>query len=186
MGYVFDPSVLHECAKVGIDMPLEEGFDAITAALAERYPKHIHTGERSWVLNNAGGAMGQITLLHSSLTEYILLFGSPIGTEGHSGRYGAEVWDFMIKGEMWTYVEGDLERSVYRPGDGAYLSPSQAKGYRLPDHGWMLEYSRGFIPAMLPFGLADSLTSTLDVKTFGKTVKNYTKLVVGSLLKGKI
>ena len=50
----------------------------------------------------------------------------------------------------------------------------------------MLEYARGPIPLMLPFGLWDTLFSTLDVVTFGKTVGHYAELTVGELLKGKI
>ena len=57
---------------------------------------------------------------------------------------------------MWTYIEGELQRTVSLPGKMAFLGPGRAKGYRVPDHCWMLEYSRGFVPAMLPFGLADS------------------------------
>jgi C-8 sterol isomerase len=186
MGYVFDPEVLHECAKKGIGKPLETAFDVITAALVERYPEWIDGGPRKWVFNNAGGAMGQIHLLHASISEYVLLFGSPIGTEGHSGRYRTEVWDFMIQGEMWTYYEGDLTREEFEPGDAAFLSADRAKGYRLPTGGWMLEYSRGPIPTMLPFGLADAALSTLDLDAFGRTLVYYGRHVVRSMLKGKI
>ena len=50
----------------------------------------------------------------------------------------------------------------------------------------MLEYARGPIPTMLPFGLADTVFSTLDRRTVGKTVWQYGKLVVGNLLQGKV
>jgi len=39
---------------------------------------------------------------------------------------------------------------------------------------------------MLPFGLADVLSSTLDIPTFYKTVKIATREMVGNLLIGKI
>jgi hypothetical protein len=38
----------------------------------------------------------------------------------------------------------------------------------------------------MPFGLADVVSSTLDVPTFAKTLGIYTQAVVGQLLKGKI
>ena len=186
MGYVFDPKELERCAAAGIGKSSEAAFDAVTAALAERYPNHIDAGPREWILNNAGGAMGQLTLLHASLSEYVLLFGTPIGTEGHSGRYRTEVWDWVFSGEMWCYLEGEGERSVYGPGSTAYLPADGVKGYRIPEHAWMLEYARGPIPSMLPFGLADTAVSTLDFRTFGRTVRRYGSLVVRSLARGKI
>ena len=35
--------------------------------------------------------MGAYCLLYSSLSEYVLLFGTPIGSGGHSGRYWAHI-----------------------------------------------------------------------------------------------
>ncbi len=186
MGYVFDPKVLGECAKLGVGRPVEEAMDTITAALVERYGAHVYAGPRRWILNNAGGAMGQLTLLHASLSEYLIFFGSPIGTEGHSGRYSTEVYDWVFDGQMWCYLEGETQRTLYDPGTTAYLGADRVKGYRIPDHAWMLEYSRGTIPSMLPFGLADSFLSTLDFKTVGRTFFDYGRLTVGSLLRGKI
>jgi hypothetical protein len=187
MGYLFDPEVLNACAQRGVGMTnIEDAFDVVTASLLDEYPEHIHAGQRDWIFNNAGGAMGQLTLLHASLTEYIIFFGSAIGTEGHSGRYAAEVHDWMLAGDMWCYVEGETHKTLYQPGDWAVLGSGKTKGYKLPDGAWMLEYARGPIPAMLPFGLADSMISTLDHKAVRRTVFNYGKLTVKSLLKGKI
>ena len=186
MSYLFDPKVLHDCARQGLEADdIEQSFDLITAALDQRYPGLIETGPRDWIFNNAGGAMGQLTLLHASLSEYILLFGSAIGTEGHSGRYAAEVHDFMIQGTMWCYLEGETSKTTYEPGDWACLGSGRTKGYRLPDAAWMLEYARGPIPAMLPFGLADSAISTLDFRAIRRTVATYGRLTVRSLLGGR-
>jgi len=186
MGHVFDPDELHALARLGVGAPtLAEAFETVAQALARRHPDHVRL-DNPWLFNNAGGAMGQIKLLHCSLTEYVLLFGTPIGTEGHSGRYATEVWDFVIDGEMWCYHAGELERAVYRPGDAAYLGADRAKGYRVPDHAWMLEYARGPIPTMLPFGLADTLLSTLDWRTAASTVWQYAAMVVRELARGKV
>ena len=185
MGYVFDPEVLAEIAKKAVGLPHDQMFRTVHAALYERYPKHIHP-EIRWIFNNAGGAMGQMTLLHASLSEYLLFFGTPIGTEGHSGRYVTQVWDFMMEGEMWCYIEGETKRTVYTPGEYAYLGKNKVKGYRIPDHGWMLEYARGPIPAMVPFGLADSVFSTVDYKCVLRTLAMYGQLVIKELLQGKV
>ena len=182
MSYVFDPARLHEISQVGVGLRHDQMFDAVTEALAAAYPGAVHRGPRDWIFNNAGGAMGQLTLLYASLSEYLIFFGSPIGTEGHSGRYRAEVHDFMLAGEMWCYLEGELERRVYGPGDAAALTSGAVKGYRVPDHAWMLEYARGPIVGMLPFGLADSLLSTLDLRCIARTLAGYGRLVTGNLL----
>ena len=185
MARIFDPDVLAEIAKQGIGLPHDRMFAVVHAALRERHPAHIAPSIR-WIFNNAGGAMGQMTLLHASLTEYLLLFGTPIGTEGHSGRYRTQVWDFMLEGEMWCYIEGETERSVYKAGERAYLGANQVKGYRIPDHGWMLEYACGPIPTMLPFGLADSLFSTVDYRCIARSVWMYGRMTLKELLQGKV
>jgi C-8 sterol isomerase len=186
MGYIFDPDELHQVAKLGVGKSnKQEMFRVVGEELRRRHPKHINL-EGDWIFNNAGGAMGQMKLLHCSLSEYIIFFGTPIGTEGHSGRYTTEVFDFMLDGEMWCYHPGEFERAVYKAGDAAYLGADRAKGYAVPSHAWMLEYARGPIPSMLPFGLADTLFSTLDRNTVGRTLWQYGKLVVKELAQGKL
>jgi C-8 sterol isomerase len=183
---MFDPAVLKQCAARGIGLPLEQAFDEVAAAVAERYPGHVETGPRSWIHNSAGGAKGLMSLLHASILEYVILFGSDIGTHGHSGIYRADVYDWVFCGQMWCQEGQDTTRKVYDPGSEAHLAPGQVKYYRLPERGWMLEYARGPIVTMLPFGLGDSFTSTLDFSAIRKTVGTYGKLCVKELMKGKI
>ena len=114
--------------------------------------------------------MGQMKLLHCSMSEYILLFGTPIGTEGHSGRYATEVYDFMIDGEMWCYHPGEFERAVYKPGDAAYLGADQVKGYAVPSHAWMLEYARGPIPTRCSRSVSPTPCSARSIGDVGRTV----------------
>jgi hypothetical protein len=184
LAHLFDPDRLHEIAHDCVGLPVDQLHSAVAQRLHAAWPGHIETRPH-WIFNNAGGAMGQITLFHGSLSEYLLLFGTPIGTEGHSGRYRTDVWDFLLAGETWCYLEGETERSVYKPGDVMFLGPSQVKGYRIPDFAWMLEYARGPIPTMIPFGLADTVTSTLDLRTLARTVWNYGRLTTRELLQGK-
>ena len=185
MSWIFDPQVLQQIVRDSLGHPLDKMIARITGQLRERYPGHIQA-HPEWVLNNAGGAMGQMLLLHASLTEYVIIFGSPVGTEGHSGRFHADDYFCILDGEQWAYDEGQLERSVYRPGDLHLMPRGTARGYRFPDRCYALEYARGNIPLMLPFGLADSFTSTMDAKTVWKTLKVYAKCVTSELLQGKI
>lgn len=65
----------------------EATFDAVEAVLRERYPDHIlPPSQREWIFVNAGGWMGAMYILHASLTEYVLFFGTAVDTSGHSGR----------------------------------------------------------------------------------------------------
>jgi hypothetical protein len=180
--YVFEPNDLIEIAKMGIGLPHDQMFKVIHDELLKRYPGHIAETE-SWHFNVAGGAMGQLTILHASPKEYLIFFGTPIGTEGHSGRYDMDVWDIMIDGEMWAYHEGDVDRRVYLPGDAAFLERGQTKGYRIPDHGWMLEYSRGNIPAAFGFGvIASTANVTHDWQAAWGQITDFAGLAIKELL----
>jgi hypothetical protein len=182
---VFDPHKLHEIARKGVGLPHAQMCQVVVDELKREYPAYI--SEQEWIYNFAGGAVGVIKLLHCSLSEYLHIFGTPIGTEGFSGRYRVAIHDFVMAGEMWTYTSDRVGvRVITRPGEWAYLRPNQVKGYRLPDGGWMLEYGRGPIITALPFGLADAIFSKVDVQTVWRTMSIYARLTLDNLRRGKI
>jgi C-8 sterol isomerase len=185
MSAIFDPDELHALVQRTIGQPFEQLVAGLVTELDRRYPGHIET-ERRWVFNNAGGAMGAMTFLHASVTEYLIIFGTPIGTEGHSGRFWADDYFFILEGEQWAYGPGDFKRHVYGPGSMHHLPKGAVRGYRIPEHCWALEYARGAIPTMIPFGFADTLSSTLDWKTAMQTLQIYAGACVRQLLRGKI
>lgn len=76
----------------------------------------------------------------------------------------------MLYGEQWAFSAGSLQKEIYRPGDQHVLPRGTAKQYKMPDAAWALEYARGNILSMMPFGLADSIFSTLDIWSLGQTV----------------
>lgn len=185
MGAIFEPEILQRVVQGRLGLPMKQMVKTIAADLHELYPGHVDR-DPPWVLNNAGGAMGAFALLHASITEYVIVFGTPIGTEGHSGRHFADDYFIMLEGEQWAFSAGSTEREVYRPGEMHLLRRGQVQGYRIPESGWALEYARGFIPSMMPFGLLDVVTSTLDVPTLTRTLGIYAKGVTRELLRGKI
>jgi C-8 sterol isomerase len=183
--YIFDPDKLHQVAKSAVGKPHDEMIEAVVDGMQREYPQWIRP--QDWIFNCAGGAVGVMKLLHASLSEYVLIFGSAIGTEGFSGRYRVGIHDFVLAGDMWTYTDNDLgTKVVTRPGERAYLAPERVKGYKLPDGCWMLEYGRGPIPTVLGFGLADAAFSMVDGQMIRDTIWTYGKLVVRNLLQGKI
>lgn len=183
-GYVFDPQVIHDISRKHLDKPLEEMFNAIIQELAEQYPNQIDSS-KPWIFNNAGGVMLEMKLLHASLKEYIMFWGTPIGSEGHTGRHLAEFYDTVLDGEAWYYSEGQLTRDSYKPGDHVFVGKGESAGMHYPDHVWMIEYARGSMPALFPFGLADGLFSTLDFKTLFQTLVIYFSLLTRSLSKNQ-
>ena len=186
MPYVFDPDRLKQIAASAGGKPFDEMCRHVMAQCERAYPGYVTT-EPDWLFNLACGATGVMTLLHGSLTEYLIIFGSAVGTDAFSGRYHLDIWDFVITGEMWTYKENAVgTRVITKPGEGALLEKGMAKGYRILENTWMLEYGRGPVPTALPVGVAHSLVSGVDVKTVLRTFKSYGRATVRSLLKGKI
>jgi C-8 sterol isomerase len=155
-------------------------FEVFAAAMDERYPDLLDHGQ-PWVYSIAGGAMIQMKLYYASSSEYIMIWGTPIGSEGHSGRHFAGFWDTVIDGEAWYYAEGQFEKSAYKPGDRIYVGPGQARAMNFTNGVWAVEYARGVIPYSMPFGLADELLSCLDWVTAAQTLTLYTDLVCQSL-----
>jgi deazaflavin-dependent oxidoreductase (nitroreductase family) len=183
--YVFDPVVIHEISKKHLGVqPLEQMFANITTELAEHYPGAIDPSQ-PWVYNNAGGVMLQMKLYHASLTEYLMIWGTPIGSEGHTGRHLAAFYDTVLDGEAWYYTEGQLTRDEYKPGDHVFVGKGESAGMHYPDHVWMIEYARGSMLALFPFGLADGIFSTLDYKTLLQTIAIYFSLLMKSFSRGQ-
>jgi C-8 sterol isomerase len=186
MGHVFDPDKLHAIARKAVGLPHDEMVRAIIDEMKREWPKHVEI-KQDWIFSLAAGATGIMNVVHGSLTEYVVIFGSPIGTEGFSGRYFLDIYDVVLAGEMWTYTEESFaEKVVYKPGDMALLPKGQVKGFRFPEGGWLLEYGRGLVPTSLPVALGDSIFSAMDLKTLFKSLKIYGSLVTRELLQGKI
>ncbi|KAF4120433.1 C-8 sterol isomerase [Geosmithia morbida] len=185
--YIFDKDHLHDLAKRGI---AEHGnntrgvVDYIVTELSERSPAHVNL-EEDWVFNNAGGAMGAMYIIHASVTEYLIVFGTAIGTEGHTGRHTADDYFHILSGVQTAYVPGEYEPEVYPAGSVHHLRRGEAKQYRMPEGCFALEYARGWIPPMLFFGFADGLSSTLDFPTLWKTTYITGREMISNLLKGK-
>lgn len=179
----------------------------ILANLTETYSTarvSINADSSEWVFNNAGGAMGAMYVIHASVTEYLIIFGTPLGTEGHSGLHPADDYFHILVGEQWAFQPGALEMERYRPGDVHLMRRGVAKQYKMHEGCWAMEYARGmcrhfllpllpahayiagWIPLMMPFGLADTFTSTLDIPTLYHTVRISAREMLKNLLIGKI
>jgi len=157
-----------------------------TAAQGWRPENQVSPLENEWVFNNAGGAMGSMYLIHSSITEYLIVFGTPLGTEGHTGRHTADDYFHILEGEQWAYSANSLVKERYPKGSMHHLRRGDVKQYKMHEGCWALELAQGWIPLMLPFGFADSFTSTLDWQTLWHTVRINGRETLRNLWHGKI
>jgi len=192
--YVFEPESLHQLAQAAIAAspdPNDTWFmvNYIKKNLTETYPHTqvaLNHNSSEWVFSNAGGAMGAMYIIHASITEYLIIFGTPLGTEGHTGMHTADDYFNILVGEQWAFAPPNLEMERYPAGSVHYLPRGQMKQYKMHEGCFAMEYARGWIPLMMPFGLADALSSTLDYVSFYNTARISAREMFNNLLVGKI
>ncbi|KAK7541098.1 C-8 sterol isomerase [Phyllosticta citribraziliensis] len=187
--YIFDPTDLHSLSLRAIETHSNDTkaiVNYITSELSGRDSITTHVNiEEEWVFNNAGGAMGAMYIIHASITEYLIIFGTAIGTEGHTGRHTADDYFNILTGEQRAYVPGAYEPEVYPAGSVHHLHRGDVKQYKMEASCFALEYARGWIPPMLFFGYADTFSSTLDFPTLWATTRITGREMISNLLKGK-
>lgn len=189
--FVFDNAHLQSIVQdsinsLSIDASADQVMASVHAKLKESYPEYINEmRSEDWVFNNAGNAMGTMIILHASFTEYLIFFGTSIGTDGHTGTHFSNDYFTILTGEQLAAFPNETKPERYLPGDQHWLQYGQQKHYAMPKGSFALELAQGYIPSMLPFGFIEVLTSTFDVYNFGKTVKLTAQDMISNLLKGK-
>lgn len=149
--YVLDPPFLHELARDAIAASPDDTqgmIQHIITNLTTTFPQAsnqiaLNADSSEWVFNNAGGAMGAMYIIHASITEYLIIFGTPLGTEGHSGLHTADDYFHILVGEQWAFEPGALEMERYKAGDVHLLPRGTAKQYKMHEGCFAMEYARG-------------------------------------------
>ena len=103
--YIFSPEQLNEVAQNALARQSDTRgvIDDIVRQLKVSHPGRTINTREEWVFNNAGGAMGSMYIIHASITEYLIIFGTALGTEGHTGRHTADDYFHILEGEQWAY-----------------------------------------------------------------------------------
>lgn len=188
--FIFDIDELRELSQASIARHpnnVTALLHDLNGSIREKYgEKHVApftTDESQWVWSNHGSAMGSFIILHASITEYLIFYGSPLGSEGHSGLHFADDYFTILTGYETRYLLGELEPTVYRPGETNHLPRGTSSHYAL--EGWALELAQGWIPSMLPFGMVETITSNLDFPNAWRTAVLTAKEMGRQLLLGK-
>lgn len=181
--YKIDPVVLHKVAKQVVGAPVEGGalITRAVEALADEYPDLIDADSGDWVGSKAGGILGKVRFLYFSPREYVVIFGSPTGTQGFSGRYKhVAIHKFLLAGRIDSY---DLESDVLEPlppllpGEHTCLEKGRARGLTIHPGSWHIEYGRGAVVTTLPFAMVDTLLLSLELESVRRSTVEFAKLI---------
>ncbi len=173
--HYFDPDVVDRVAQRHLSKPMPAMVDAIGQDLKAQYPDLVDVS-LPLVFNNSGGILYQLKIIAMTPHEYIMICGSSIGSSGFSGRHPAAFWDTVLSGHANYMHQDQLESASYGIGERIFVDRWQSAAIDFPDHCWMLEYARGTLIWLLPFGFVHVFTSTLDFRSLLRLLRIYTTL----------
>ena len=198
--FLFSEKAIKEIQSLGIaelakhEAPYpQEAFENMFAKMHHefriKYPQKINSHPR-WIFNTAGGALGQLAVLHCSLKEYLIFFCAPMPTEAYTGDYRMDIRDFYLSGVIEHFAPGQFTTTKFYPGEMSLLKKGEGFNYRALGGNCMIEYGRGNVTSGFKFGITgpaknitnDKRSSRAQISdcmknTFGKTEFKKTKEV---------
>ncbi len=180
--YRIDPEVLGKLAKQVVSLRLtgDELIDRAIELISAEYPDLVDPVPGRWVGSKAGGILGKVRFLYFSPREYVVIFGSPTGTQGFSGRYKrVQIHKFLIAGQIDSYdIESDdTGVMTLLPGEHTCMEKGRARGITIHPGSWHIEYGRGAVATTLPFAMVDTLLVSLEFQSVARSTVEFAKLV---------
>src|SRR5580704_7835220 len=119
----FDPVVLDELVQDTIrwrqeTMPypaLDETYAHLLHGIESRYPGRIQWPS-TLLFNRSAGFLQAVAILYVSMSQYMLIPGSRVATNGGGRPFRGELFDWVIDGEIISYWRGQFERHPTKPG----------------------------------------------------------------------
>ena len=173
--HLFDPDAIDRIAQRHLGKPMSEMAEAIGRDLQGCYPDYVDV-TMPLVFNSGGAIMYQLKIFAMTPHEYIMICGSSIGSSGFSGRHPAAFWDTVLSGQATYMHQEKWEARSYKAGDRIFVDRWESATIDFPDHCWMLEYARGSLVWLLPFGIVNVFTNTLDFYSLLRLIRIYLSL----------
>ena len=119
-------------------------------------------------------------MLYFSPREYVVLFGTPTGTQGFSGRYKrVEIHKFLMAGQIESFEleNDDLTPIILRPGDapGFWTRDTSADSRFIRARG--ISGRRGPVVTTLPFATIETLFVSLEFQCMRLAASEFARMV---------
>ncbi|XP_046844245.1 sigma non-opioid intracellular receptor 1-like isoform X2 [Xenia sp. Carnegie-2017] len=162
--YIFEEkSIVKLVQRYGGDN-LQASIARITDELERGYPNLVLPKERlQWVMLKFSGMTISLTVLYASLTEYVVIAGSALDTDGYLGRHWSNMTHIVLSGSIKYWREGTSEAKVYHKGESFTTRYWNTGGMQLKANTWMIEYGRGFLPLSIPSTIFDGIFTSFDL-----------------------
>ncbi len=138
----------------------------------------------------AGGVLGKVRFVYFSPREYIVIFGSPTGTEGFPGRYKhVDIHKYLLAGRIDSFdldSEDTEPLPPSMPGEGTCLERGHARGLTIHPGSWHIEYRRGAVASTLAFAMVDTLLVSLEFESVRKSSVEFGRLFRSRLRSGRV